>query len=185
VLSLTLKSVVRNARNEWDGALGATCAIASAVIALDDNVRRSGVTILLAESAVGIAVLGAVLTALSVFATFFDGHYRRVLEGVGSLTRAMRPYLIVAAVGGGATVVGVIGALAWPAPIGEFGQALVLGVATGLCVWAVAGTISLVSLTVFHAEQRAELMRAVEDATDAQAQRFGRRASGTTPSPHP
>ncbi len=167
---------VRTALKSWDFGVGVGCAMVAAVLALDDGVRGQGVTVALASCAVGMAVLGVVLAALAIITAFFDGHYRRVLESAGGIRRAMAPYLLVAGTGGLAAVVGLLTALAWPA-FGEWTQIVALAVTVLLTVWSVAGTVSLVEITLFHAEQRAALMRGFEEAADVRAQRLRRAGS--------
>jgi hypothetical protein len=64
---------------------------------------------------------------------------------------------------GWATLLALVVALAWPA-LPMVAQAILFGLSTGLTAWAVAGSIQLVELTTWHADQRAILMRGVEDA---------------------
>ena len=65
----------------WDFGIGLiTGALVLAVGASSNSVRGAGVTVLLAEAAIGVAVVGVMLAALAVFAANFDNVYRRVLE---------------------------------------------------------------------------------------------------------
>lgn len=146
----------------WDVWVGAVAGVIAGLCATSGNVRREGVTALLAEAAVGVTVLGVVLAALAIFTPTFDGLYRRVVVGAGGVKEALRPYMLTSSVGGAAATLAVVSALAWPI-LGVGLKMFTLGISTLLAVWAIAGTVSLVELTLFHAHQRAELMGIVED----------------------
>jgi hypothetical protein len=133
------------------------------VLASSSAVRAQGVTIAVAAGACGVAVVSVVLGALAVISALFDGHYRRVLEMAGGIRNAMRPYLVVSAVAGCTTVAAIVTALGWPI-FGMWGQLLSLAFTVFLTGWCVFGMVSLVELTIFHAESRAKLMRGIEDA---------------------
>lgn len=158
----------------WDFAIGVGAGVFAALLSLSAGVREQGPTILLAELAVGLGVVAAVLSALAILTTFFDGHYRRVLEEVGGIRRAMLPYLVVAAVAGICAVVALLVALGWPA-FGAVVRTPLLGLATGLAVWTIAGVVSLVEITIFHGTQRAALMRKTDDLADIRAERLTER----------
>jgi hypothetical protein len=112
-----------------------------------------------------------VLAAVTVFATFIDNSYRRVLEEASdSMSAALLPYRIVATLSGISALIAILGALIWPGlPVAWKG--IVLGVATGCSAWAIIGTVQLSSLTLWHAEMRARLMRGIEDAETLLARR--------------
>jgi hypothetical protein len=152
----------------WDLQIGMVAfAITAALAAASDRVRGGAVTILIAESALGVGLLAVVLGALAVLVTFFDDYYRQILSRAPHGVRgAMVPYQIVAFSGGLAAGVGFVTALAWPVLPGV-AAAVLLGLTTGLVVWATAGTVQLVNLTIFHGEQRAKLLEAVEDVRSA------------------
>jgi hypothetical protein len=157
----------RNGRSIFlspDCYVGVASGVIAAAAATNRDVRANAVTILLPEAGIAVALSAVVLAAMAIFATFFDDWYRRVLEvASGSVGRALTPYRAVATIAGAATLVALIVALAWPAlPAGL--QAVLFGVATGLAAWAIAGCVQLASLTIWHADQRSQLMRGVEDA---------------------
>ncbi|MGH2970456.1 MAG: hypothetical protein ACRDK0_15545 [Solirubrobacteraceae bacterium] len=156
----------------WDFWVGV--GVIAGLCATSGSVRSEGVTALLAEAAVGVAVLGVVLAALAIFSPTFDGLYRRVVEGAGGVSDALRPYMLTSSVGGAAAVLAVVSALAWPI-LGSGLKIATLGLATLLATWAISGTVSLVGLTLFHARQRSELMGIVE-GSDLHAR--GLRVSG-------
>lgn len=64
-------------------------------------------------------------------------------------------------------------ALGWPM-FGAAPQIAALALTVLLTVWSVARTVSLVEITIFHAEQRAALMRGIEEAADVRASRLRR-----------
>lgn len=152
----------------WDLWLGLGFGGFAGVVAMVPDVRRAAVTLLIAEAAIGVALLATVLTGLGIFATFFDRAYRRVLEeaGEGDLRQALEPYAIVAFVGATTAVLGTVSAVAYPA-LAPAIQGTLLGFTTGFCVWAIAGCASLAELTIFHARSRASLMRSIDDAREA------------------
>ncbi|HWI97194.1 MAG TPA: hypothetical protein VNS60_14125 [Solirubrobacterales bacterium] len=143
--------------------MGIAVGVLVAWLACDSAVRDRGVTLTIATGAVGVAIISAVLTALAVIAALFDGPYRRVLiDDAGGIREAMAPYMVVASVAGLSVIAALVVAVGWP----EFSPALKmggLGVSTALAAWSVAGTVSLIELTIFHAEQRATLMGKQED----------------------
>ena len=142
---MSLRDKLSTTFASWDFAIGVGAGVFAALLSLSAGVREQGPTLLLAELAVGLGVVAAVLSALAILTTFFDGHYRRVLEEVGGIRRAMLPYLVVAAVAGICAVVALLVALGWPA-FGAVVRTLLLGLATGLAVW---------TITIFHGTQRA------------------------------
>ena len=168
------RDILATAFHSWDFAIGIAAGGAAALAALNGGVRGNAPTVLLAELAVGLGVLAAVLAALTILTTFFDGHYRRVLEAAGGVPRAMLPYIVVAVLSGVGAVVALLSAAGWPA-FGPSARIPLFGLSTGLCVWTIAGVVSLVEITMFHGTQRAELMRGVEDVTEVRARRLRER----------
>ena len=126
------------------------------------SLRENSLTVLLSMSGIGVAVVGFVLTAVGLLVTFMDPDYRTLLETVTSdgIQGATRPYKIASAIGGAASVSGLVGvALSQVAVDGL--ESTVLAVTAGLTVWAVAGTVQLVSLTLWHAGIRMRLHDAI------------------------
>lgn len=127
------------------------------------SLLADAVTILVTETLLGAGVLAVVLAALSVLVTFFDDHYRQVLDKVpGGLAGAMYPYRVVAAVGGLATAAGVVAALLW-SPASDWQRSVLLSVPTGFSTWALVGTYGLVVMTLRHGLSRAELLRGIDE----------------------
>jgi hypothetical protein len=127
------------------------------------EVRAAAVPIMIAESAIGIALTATVFAAIAVFATFFDTSYRRVLELAGGFRSALMPYQVVAVVSALAGIGGLIGALALPA-IPTWADVGAIALSSGLCGWAIAGVVSVTELTIFHATQRAQLLGGADHA---------------------
>jgi hypothetical protein len=153
----------------WDAAVGYLVAILAGVaVARSDSVAAHGVTLLLAVAAIGVALCTVVLAAMAIFATFFDDAYRQVLQraGDGSIRPALFPYEVVAVLAGLATLSGLLVALAWPG-LPHAAQVGSAAVVFGLAGWSIAGTIRLVFQTAWHAERRAQMMKAVSDARAA------------------
>jgi hypothetical protein len=157
----------------WDFYAGVAGAGFAAIgVASSRGVRDNGITILLAEAAVGVALLGCVLAALQIFAPSLDSLYRRILDQTeGGVAGALAPYMLTAAVAGLAAVAGVIAALLWPS-FGVTMQTVATSVATLFAVYSIAATVSLVQLSIMHARLRARLLGGVDEAEAILARRL-------------
>jgi hypothetical protein len=174
---------LRDAVVGWDFGVGLVVGGGTVALGTIASVRADAVTIHITEAAICAGLLATILGGLAIFATFFDAGYRRVLEHADrdGLAGAVRPYLVVSIVAGAGTIVGVVAAIADPA-VGGLGAAFVLGGPTLLCAWAVAGCVSLAELTLFHAKERAALLRGAEDAAESfRRRRVSERARGSEP----
>lgn len=147
----------------WDFYVAAVCAALTFWLASIDEVHANGQAVLFAEAAIGVAMTATVLTALAIFATFFDGTYRLVLEKGGGFRDALMPYVTVAVIAAVSALTALIAALAMPAA-SELAGAFALSVPTLFCVWTLTGSISLVGLTAWHAQERAALMAGIDEA---------------------
>ena len=165
------ESAVRIFRS-WDFGLGLAVGVGTFFgLRASDFVTQQGVTILLAEAALGIAVLAVALTALSILVGLLGDEYIRVLEMAHArgVTEALLPFQIVAWIGGATTLVGLGVLVAWDIR-GPFNwstptlRAIGIALPTALSAWCVAGTISLVNATVFHGEMRAKFRQVLQDA---------------------
>jgi hypothetical protein len=116
--------------HSWDFYVAAALGAVAFGLAFDDAVRKGGVTMLIAEAAIGVALTSTVLGGLAIFSGSLDAAYRAVLEAAGGVQAALRPYLVVGVVSGAAAVGGTVCALALPA-FGEVPVALMLGVKPG------------------------------------------------------
>jgi hypothetical protein len=176
-----LREFGRDTFDSWDFKAAALCGAGALVASLSQDVRDASIPVLITEAAVGVALTSTVLGGMAIFATFFDGAYRMVLDAAGGFRRALMPYAVVAAVAALATIVGTLAALALPA-LGRWPQILAIGASTLFCAWAVFGAVALVELTVWHAGERARLLRGVDEAAAIRAQRLrGRSEEGSAP----
>ena len=168
----------------WKGLdlyVGLAAGAVAALSATSAPVRKAGVTVLLAEAAVGVALLSLVLGALAILTPALDGPYRRVLDTLGGVGRAFAPFKVVAFIAGTTAIAAMLAALAWP-ELGATVQTIAIALVTCLSVWAIAGTVSLVGMALFHAEQRANLLQGVDDAEAAvRARRVTTRERQTPP----
>jgi hypothetical protein len=155
----------------WDFYVAVVCGLAAYVICGSKAVRSAAVPILIAEAAIGVALLAVVFGAIAVFATFYDATYRRVLDLAGGFRSALMPYIVVAVIAALAGAVGIISALALPA-LDVIPFKLVSAASTLLCAWAITGMVSITELTLFHATERAKLMRGADEAETIRAQRL-------------
>ena len=155
----------------WDFYVAAGCGGLAVGLFFLQGVRQAAVPILITEAAIGVALTSTVFGAVAVFATFYDGSYRRVLELAGGLRSALMPFVVVGVVAASAGVVGVVAALALPA-LALWLAAVATGAATLLCVWALTGTVSLIELTLFHAGERARLMAGADATENIRAHRL-------------
>jgi hypothetical protein len=156
----------------WDFVIGVAGGGLAFGVAISPAVRDNALTFLIAEAAIGVALTSTVFAGLALFATFFDRGYRRVLELTdGGLPGAVLPYLIVGFVSAATAIFATVAAIATPASSGTV-QAALIGFATFLCCWAIAGVGSLMRITCDHARDRAELMRGAEQAEGLRLRRL-------------
>ncbi len=152
----------------WDFGAGFLIGIGIGLSA--DNVpplETSGFTVLLAELALGVAVLAVVLTALSILVAFLGEEYVLFLKASPlGIRGAIEPYRVISIVTGSEVFVSLLAVVCWsPAPV--WGRALALGVASGLATWAIVGTVQLVGLTAKHGYLRSRLPEIREVARKA------------------
>lgn len=106
---------------------------------------------------VSVAVLAVVIAAFAILAAFLTDEYSLVIkEALGDARRAFEPYAVVAYVSGAAAFVSVMGMFVWKIAPG-WAQSMMMGLALGLSVWAVAGTVQLVGITATHGRHRARV----------------------------
>ena len=147
-----------------DCYLGAGIGVITGAAATQKSVREGAVGVLIPAAGVSVALSAVVLAAIAILATFFDDWYRRVLEAAsGSVAQGLTPYRVIAVIAGIATLVCLLVAVSWPVLTVGLQESL-FGLAIGLTAWTVAGCVQLTNLTIWHADQRARLMRGVEDA---------------------
>lgn len=123
------------------------------------DTRSAGTDFLTATLTVSMAVLALTLSAMVWVSTQMDDHFRRVLDKVpGGFKGALLPYRVLAVVSGTSAVASLITLFSWDAMTNPEKEAGVL-IALGLVVWSLAGVVQLVLLSVWHSEQRGELLR--------------------------
>lgn len=166
-----LRTYGRGTFLSWDFFVAIVCGAAAAGMTSVRVVRESAVTILIAEAAVGVALMAVVFAGMAIFATFYDSTYRRVLDLAGGFRSAMMPYITVSVVSALSGGVGILGAFALPS-LGDWTGDLVCGASTLLFAWSVTGVVSITGLTLFHAGERAKLMRGADEAENIRAQRL-------------
>lgn len=164
---LLLVTIVRGR----DFALGLVAATATAGLATSAGVRDAGVTVLIAAAALDVAVLTIVLAAMTILTGYVEGPYRKVLEAIGGVSRAFVPFRAVTTIAAVAAILAMIAAAGWPA-LGVWPRATALAVATGLMACVLGGAAGLVGIVLFHAEQRAQLARAMDDASELKHRRL-------------
>lgn len=145
---------------------------------LSGSLRESGVTILLFEGALGVAVLAVVLAALAILVAFLGEEYVALLQGTPlGVDGAIRPYSTIARVSAFATGSGLAGAFVWSLSP-WWVQASVLACSTGFMVWALVGTVQLVGITAWHGRMRARMLEIKQAAREAMKER-DKRGAGT------
>jgi hypothetical protein len=155
----------------WDSYAGLVLGGGAGGLTLFRSVRTGAVPVLLAEAAIGVGLAAVVFAAMAIFGTFFDASYRRVLDLAGGFRSALMPYITVCVIAAACGCLGILAALALPA-VPTWLAAVLCGVSTWFCGWAVAGTVSITALTLFHAHQRAELMSGADRAETIRAERI-------------
>lgn len=139
-----------------------------------ERALNTGPVVVLAEAALGTALLAVVLTALSILVAFLSEEYVEFLEAspIG-IDGAIHPYLLVSSVSGIATVLGLGAAIAWEV-LPHWSKAAAVATSTAFTVWAVVGVVELVLVTASHGKQRARL----PEIRDAARQKMQERRTG-------
>jgi hypothetical protein len=154
----------------WDVALGVPVGAGVGLAAGHvHKLLANGLTMVIAELAFGAAVLAVVLTALSILVAFMGEEYLTFLEASPLGVRgAIEPFRVMAVVVGCQIFSALSAAFCWPvAP--AWGQSIAVGTATGLAVWALVGTVSLVKITAKHGYLRSRLPELRQVARDNRA----------------
>jgi Na+/proline symporter len=133
---------------------------------------KDGATILISELAVAVAILAMVLMALSILLAFIGDDYLYLLRKSIGVSGAIYPYKLVAVVSGSQLLVSLAGLLVWNS-VAHTGQSVLLACASGLLVWCVVGTIQLIFMTAWHAQQRSRLPEVREEFERGQREARG------------
>jgi hypothetical protein len=131
------------------------------------TLTTNGFTVLLAELALGVAVLAVVLTALSILVAFLGEDYVMFLKASPlGIRGAIEPYRVISIVTGTQVLTSLLAVICWAlSPL--WGRALALGIVTGFAVWAIVGTVQLVALTARHGYLRSRMPELREAGVEA------------------
>jgi hypothetical protein len=153
-------------------------AIAFALALGSEAVRGNGLAFLGAVAAIGIALTAIVAGILAIVVALFDETYRLVLQATkGGWAGAIRPYKTVVVVSVLTTLLSIAGILFWGL-LFSWIKAIFLGVAAGMAVWSLWGTVEVVGITAFHGEKRFQLLKTFDDARSLLAERRAQRRTG-------
>lgn len=143
----------------WDFQVAVPLGVLAGIFgALSVTARANASTAVIGMGAINVALLSVTLVAAQLLLTVEDENYVQVLTfASGSLKRAAQPYLIVAGVAGAGIAFSALSSLMWP-PSPHWIAGCLLGIVVLLTAWTVGGTIQLIELTVWHADQRAKLL---------------------------
>jgi hypothetical protein len=103
----------------------------------------------------------------------------------GGFSEVLMPYAVVGTVAGTSVVASLLAAIAMTATSHAWLSALLLALPTWLSAWSVTGSISLIGETVFHAQQRYDLLRGADEAAKIRAARTRSRRSAPAPESRP
>jgi hypothetical protein len=143
----------------WDFQIAVPLGVLAGTFGgLSATVRTNASNAVLGMGAIDVALLSVTLVAAQLLLTVEDDNYVRVLtHASGSIKRAAQPYLVVAGVAGIGIAFSALSSLMW-APSILWVAGTLLGAVVFFTAWTVSGTIQLIGLTVWHADQRAKLL---------------------------
>jgi hypothetical protein len=121
------------------------------------SILGQGQPVLIAEMALGVALLAVCLTALSILVGFLGEDYLAFLKDSPlGIRGAIAPYKTVAAVSATQALCGLGSVLCWPiAP--TWGKQISVAVTSGLASWAIVGIVQLVGITARHGFLRSRI----------------------------
>ena len=153
------------------------------------QVETNGELVLLSLTAIGFAALAVELTALTIFVSFVNDSYLRVLtmSARGGLAGYVVPYLAAALISTATTTFGVIFAIVYGAVHPAWAKAVLLGLEAGLVVWSAWAVYLLVVETSVHGLNRFQLARPADWGPDTSAifTRERERSAEDTPTSRP
>lgn len=154
---LFTRSLLREIFWSWDCGIAILAGTGSTVLLLLREVSVPRVTnVLLAMVALAMAVIALALTVMAILFAFTDREYHDLLERTTlGFMGALRPFMIVACIAAFAAAVGLAAALTWTEVV-TGGKVALLGLTSGLTAWALAGTVQLIGLLIWHAKKKAE-----------------------------
>jgi hypothetical protein len=147
-----------------DQVAAAVAGVGALVAALASSaIRSGGREVLFIAAGLDVAVLGVVLAALAVVVVFLGDEYLIVLDTEDpGLKGTLRPYIVVAIVSGGATLVALVAAFLYPVALSRFQAVLLAGTIASLAA-SIVGVVQVVEITAFHGRMRAELLHAMRE----------------------
>ena len=143
----------------WDFQIALPLGVVAGVFGgLSATIRANAANAVIGMGAIDVALLSVTLIAAQFLLSMEDENYIQVLTiASGSIRKAAQPYLTVAGVAGIGIAFSAISSLVWPPTVLWIAGSL-LGVVVFLTGWTVGGTIQLIELTMWHADQRARLI---------------------------
>jgi hypothetical protein len=132
------------------------------------KVEINGELVLVGLTTVGFAALAVALTALTIFVSFVDDTYLRILtmSSKGGLSGYIGPYLAAALVSTTTTTLGVISAIVYGALPSPWEQATALGLESGFVIWSAWAVFQLVIEISIHGLNRYELQAEEDKSPD-------------------
>jgi hypothetical protein len=167
------ESFLQRARYYADSIVGVAIGLLVLVVGLASGpVRNSGREVLITSSALSMGALTTVLAALAIMVVFLGEEFVAVLEqtddGVGG---AFRPFVLAAIVSAASTLVGLLGALVYPAAQSHF-QAVLLALSAGGLGASVTAIVLLVDDTAFFGRKRFTLLAGMREAVKTRDRRL-------------
>lgn len=118
---------------------------------------QNDTTILVANLALGIAILGVNLTALSILVAFLDDKYLKIIQkSKYQIKGTLRPYKIVATVATLASLFSLASLVVSPVVICQVAFVL-FALSCGFTVWSIVGTLQIIRITAFHGLMKSRL----------------------------
>jgi hypothetical protein len=109
-------------------------------------------TILLAVAGAAVALEAVILAAIALMAGFLSDFYGEVITTVAALDEFFEPFRAVAIASAATALTGFAGAIDNGSGA-EWFRASLFGLTIGLMVWAIIGTVGLISVYIEHAEK--------------------------------
>lgn len=158
-------------RDSFVGFMVLAMLIASAIGAWAASVHKlltKEADVLLAVGGATVALLAVVLAALALVTTFLEGRYGQIIGSADSVKKFLRPFTFVATVNALAAIVSFVGAIDSDAASGPTAlRASVFGLAMFLAIWAILGTLGLISVFTEFAQKRRKYEDDIENAMNA------------------
>ena len=156
-----------------DFILGCAAGVGVAAMAVvSASVRGHLQELMFAYLALGVALIGVTLTALTIFVVFLDETYVAALKQADeSVESAIWPFKAVCTIAGSAAGIAAV-ASTMIEVVTTWVSVLLAGVGTLLAVWSLAAVVQLTFLTAFHGEMRGSLLEGLARARRIKAERL-------------